>query len=843
MCSAITTNLSSENASAVPIKCNRSIDSQAKEVSISYRKNDITNVTQICTQEKSDNNDTSSRRLLSRIAENFAVVWLDSNIDEPDRNYQSSIDQLRRIVNAIKIFTTPNECVAFLTNIKDLKFFLILSSAFSEFVVPLIHDLSQVDSIYIFCGDKIKCDQCTKEWRKVKSVLVDISFICDQLKRTTRQRERDLTAISLISPSSAIALNELDPSFMYSQLLKEILLKIEHDDTAKKDLVEFSRIQYIDNNVQLHAINEFERDYDSHSPIWWYTKELFIYSMLNRALRTQDIEIIIKMGFFLRDLHRQIEQLHLQSNDDDDRTFTVYRGQGISSIEFEKISKSEGGLLSFNNFLSTSLNRQVSLAFANSSRDNPHLTGILFHMEIDPRISSAPFASLDNISNFPHEQEVLFSMHTVFRIGDMKQIDDRLWEVNLTLTSDNDERLTRLTEHMREEIGGKTGWDQLGSLMYKMGEFDKTEEIYKTLLETTSDNDLDRLAFLHQEIGRALFNTGDLPRALSYYERTVEIQQKLISSDRLDLAITYRNMGNVYCSMGNYFATRSYYLKTLEIQQNSLPSDHPQLATTYNNIGWVHYLLGDYSNALSYCEKAIEIGEKSFPSNHPHLAYIYDSMGRIHYSMGNNSAALLYYEKILEIQEKSVPSTHPHLATSYCNIGEVHYSLEDYSTALSYYEKTLEIRQKSFSPHHPELAFVYNKIGEVHHSMQDNLTALSYYERTKEIQEKLVPSNYPDLAITYRNIGSVHQSKGDYSTALSLYEEALEMQQRSLPPNHPMLARTHHKIGLALEDLGRFNEATEHAVRAVEMVNLTFGSVHPIVQKYQDCLHKLCRKL
>jgi tetratricopeptide (TPR) repeat protein len=837
MCSTITNKLSSENASTV------SINSQAKEASISSLKNDITNVTQICTQGNSVNNDISSRRLLSRIVENFAVVWLDSNIDTSDRNYQNSIDQLRRIVNAIKIFTTPNECVIFLTNIKDLKFFLILSSAFSELVVPLIHDLSQVDSIYIFCGDKIKCDQCTKEWRKVKGVLVDISFICDQLKRTTRQCERDLTTISVISPSSTITLNELDPSFMYSQLLKEILLKIEHDDTAKKELIEFCHIQYIDNNIQLHAINEFERDYDSHSPIWWYTKESLIYSMLNRALRIQDTEIIIKMGFFLRDLHQQIEQLHSQSNDNVNRTFTVYRGQGISNIDFEKMTKSEGGLLSFNNFLSTSLNRQVSLTFAESSRDNLHLTGILFHMEIDPRISSPPFASLDNISNFPHEQEVLFSMHTVFRIDGMKQIDNRLWQVNLTLTSDNDERLTHLTKHMRDEIGEKTGWDQLGSLMYKMGKFDKAEEIYKTLLETTLDNDLDRLAFLHHEIGRALFNTGDLPRALSYYERTVEIQQKLVSSNGLDLAITYRNMGNVYCSMGNYFATLSYDLKTLEIQQNSLPSDHPELAKTYNNIGWVHYLLGDYLNALSYCEKAVEIGEKSFPSNHPQLTYIYDSIGRIHYSMGSNSTALLYYEKMLEIQRKSVPSTHPHLATSYCNIGEVHYSMEDYSTALSYFEKTLEIRQKSFTPHHPELAFVYNKIGEVHHSMQDNLTALSYYEKTMEIQQKLVPSNYPDLAITYRNIGLVHQSMGDYSTALSLYEKALEMQQRSLSPNHPMLARTHHNIGLALEDLHRFSEAIEHVVRAVEMVSLTFGPVHSTVQNYQDCLHKLRRKL
>ena len=39
-------------------------------------------------------------------------------------------------------------------------------------------------------------------------------------------------------------------------------------------------------------------------------------------------------------------------------------------------------------------------------------------------------------------------MHSVFRIGEIKQIDNnnRLWQVDLTLTSDNDPQLHALTE-------------------------------------------------------------------------------------------------------------------------------------------------------------------------------------------------------------------------------------------------------------------------------------------------------------------------------------------------------------------------------------------------------------
>jgi len=108
--------------------------------------------------------------------------------------------------------------------------------------------------------------------------------------------------------------------------------------------------------------------------------------MLNRALRAQDMEIIIKMSFFVRDLHRQLEQIHLEAHQT--TKMIIYRGQGMSNTDFEKLKKNKRALLSFNNFVSTSTDRQVSLAFAESSGGNPDLTGVLFQVEIDPSISS-----------------------------------------------------------------------------------------------------------------------------------------------------------------------------------------------------------------------------------------------------------------------------------------------------------------------------------------------------------------------------------------------------------------------------------------------------------------------
>jgi hypothetical protein len=106
--------------------------------------------------------------------------------------------------------------------------------------------------------------------------------------------------------------------------------------------------------------------------------------MLNRGLRMMDIQIIIKMGFFIHDLHRHIEQLHLEQFSNESESFVVYRGQGLSKLDFDKMFKAKNELLSFNNFLSTSKDRDVSFTYAQCNQDNPDLIGVLFVMTINP---------------------------------------------------------------------------------------------------------------------------------------------------------------------------------------------------------------------------------------------------------------------------------------------------------------------------------------------------------------------------------------------------------------------------------------------------------------------------
>ncbi|CAF4429227.1 unnamed protein product [Rotaria sp. Silwood2] len=655
-----------------------------------------------------------SRQRRQRLAENYLVIWVDGNIDMKNQDCQHTLTQLRDVVNQVNTCTTAEECVRSLEENQEETSFVISSGALGQHLVPDIHGMPKLDAIYIFCGNKQRHEVWAKNWPKIKGVHTTIKSICKKLEIAVKQCNQDSVKVSIISVNEAGSsdnLNQLEPSFMYTQIFKEILLDMEHGQDAVQELVTYCQEQYPSNKKELKIIEEFRRTYNPTAAIWWYTRQCFTYNMLNKALRTLDGDIIIRMGFFLCDIHRQIEQLHeKQVSGYHRKIFTVFRGQGLPKGDLKKLAKSKGGLVSFNNFLSTSKVRNVSLGFAKDALETADLAGVLFQMTIDPTVSSTPFASIREVSYFQAEEEILFSMHTVFRIGDVRQIDKEnpLYEVDLKLTSDDDEQLRELTARIREEVSGSTGWYRMGKLLLQIGQFNKAEELYMALLQQASD-DSDR-AYIYHQLGWLKSDQGQYKEAASFYEKSLEIKRKTLPEDHPSLAPTYSNIGQVYNHMGDYSKALEFYEKSHKIKEIALPPNHPSLATSYNNIGQVYDNMGDYSKALEFYEKTLEIDKKTLPQNHPSLATSYNNIGLVYKNMGDYSKALEFHEKSHQIYEIALPANHPLLATSYNNIAWVYRNMGDYKKALELYKKALVIKQISLPPGHPSIKSVKNSI-------------------------------------------------------------------------------------------------------------------------------------
>ncbi|CAF0875137.1 unnamed protein product [Adineta steineri] len=733
------------------------------------------------------------------MVQNVLLIWLDKNIDKNNNDFQNAISQLQKIVNNINVFMDGELCVEFVNNINDEKACIIIGDSFAQEIVPRIHDISQVARIFISSDSKKQHEQWIKGWSKIDGLFTEVSSICDALKQAANQCERNATPIGFIFTDSDLSkktLNQLDCSFMYTQIMKDILLTIKFEDDHIKKFIEHCCDVFANNSGQLITVKEMEQNYRKQSPIWWYSRHSFLYPMLNHALRIMNADVIIKMGFFIYDLHRQIEQLHNEQfiSQPMSEIFVVYRGQGLSKMNFEQMSRTNGGLISFNNFLSTSKYRDVSFAFGESNKANPDLVGILFVITIDPSNCTTPFASIRDVSNFVDEDEVLFSMHSVFRVNDVKPMDEsqRLFQVDLTLTTDNDKDLRVLTEHIREEIDPDSKeWHRLGKLLIIIGQHDKAQQVYETLLNQAAD-DIEKAVSYHH-IGWAKHGKGENDEAIKFLEQAIKIRQETLPSHHPDLAKSYNQIGLTYCNIGEYEKAISSLKKALEINQ-LIPTNHLDLAKSYNNIGLVYYVMGECEKALPYYEKSLEIYEKSLPPIHPDLAGSYNNIGLVCDGIGEYSKALSYCEKALEIHQKSLPSNHPELGNCYNNIGLAYYHMREYSNAISNYEKDLEIQKESQLSNHPNLAKSYDNIGKAYGGMGQYSKQLQLHEKALEIRQQSLPLNHPDLAQSFNSIGTVYVSMNDYSKALPFFERAVNIGQESLPPNNPRLQKWRNSL-------------------------------------------------
>jgi hypothetical protein len=98
--------------------------------------------------------------------------------------------------------------------------------------------------------------------------------------------------------------NQQEALFMYDQLFREIVLAMKEEDMT--DMYDFCIIHYKGNREEMKFLVELQKNYSDHSPVWWYSRDAFLYRMLNKALRTHQYDTLYVLRVFIRHLHEQV---------------------------------------------------------------------------------------------------------------------------------------------------------------------------------------------------------------------------------------------------------------------------------------------------------------------------------------------------------------------------------------------------------------------------------------------------------------------------------------------------------------------------------------------------------
>ena len=150
-------------------------------------------------------------------------------------------------------------------------------------------------------------------------------------------------------------------------------------------MVAFCRQIYADNSPELNHVEEFEEYYTSENAIFWYTRDIFLYRLLNRSLRDRDIKTLYSLRYYIKDLDLRLKELcnsQSFSSSTSSKEYTVYRGQLMNNAEFDKkIRNNVDGFFSINSFLSTTRNRHLALLYSGMLIRIEYQTNNVFYLK------------------------------------------------------------------------------------------------------------------------------------------------------------------------------------------------------------------------------------------------------------------------------------------------------------------------------------------------------------------------------------------------------------------------------------------------------------------------------
>ncbi|NVO11977.1 MAG: ATP-binding protein [Bacteroidales bacterium] len=345
------------------------------------------------------------------------------------------------------------------------------------------------------------------------------------------------------------------------------------------------------------------------------------------------------------------------------------------------------------------------------------------------------------------------------------------------------------------------------------------------------------LAVLSERVGRYHATTGNLEKALTYFEYETVLFKELYESSpqnmdfKNGLAISSEKLGNTYTSLGDlekaltYFEYETVLFKELYETSPQSVDFKNSLAISYSKLGETYTSLGDLEKALTYYEDEMALFKELHESS-PHsvgfkngLAVSNLKLGETYTSLGDLEKALTYFEDYSMLSKELYESS-PHsvgfknsLAISYSKLGETYTSLGNLEKALTYFEDCSGLVKELYetSPQSVDfkngLAISYSKLGETYTSFGDLEKALTYYEKDLQLTKELYESSPQSvdfkngLAVSYSKLGNTYTSLGDLEKALTCFEDFTKL-MKELYETSPQSVDFKNGLAISYSKLG-----------------------------------------
>ena len=200
---------------------------------------------------------------------------------------------------------------------------------------------------------------------------------------------------------------------------------------------------------------------------------------------------------------------------------------------------------------------------------------------------------------------------------------------------------------------------------------------------------------------------GDFNSAADTWIQALEALDE-VKDDDPRVALTLDRLADTLCKADKKKEAIPVLVFCVELKERILGEDHIELANTLNNLAELYYSMGDFSSGMPLSERIMNIYAQVFGREHLGLAMIATFLALIYHGREDYEKAEALYKRALNIKQKVLGYNHSEVALLMENYASLLYKLGrpeeadnlcvNVGTASGLWKKMAEQTQQQLKP-------------------------------------------------------------------------------------------------------------------------------------------------
>ena len=408
------------------------------------------------------------------------------------------------------------------------------------------------------------------------------------------------------------------PEFFLTQMLSQVLVekKCDHNDALDK-IAATCRSHYINYPNEVSKIDTFARDYRPEHAIEHYTKDSFLFRLVGKAFRSEDLNNIHLFHLYIFDLNGELIRKRGQIRESEQENVSLYRGKKLHVAVLQKLIDNIGALISINGFLSTTRSLHVAkTCFAGADQYRHEYRSVIFEYCFNEKNIVRAYADISEMSQFPDEEEILFSIGSIWRIDSIEKDSESesVWIVKLSTCYEVDSKI----KESFQELQQAPTIIMIGNILYELGALTKAENFYSKAIDDDSIDNGTRY-ILYINIATIKMKQEKYSEALDFFSKAEQImptegnKMNLDNLQTLHLRSIIKSRFSILNNMAMSYQKIGKSDEAMDCLREALTIDDEieliDKATVHHNMGLIFFNSGQYAKAVDHFSKAVQFAQ------------------------------------------------------------------------------------------------------------------------------------------------------------------------------------------------------------------------------------------